>query len=430
MAGLTNWAGNVTFGPRRLHRPSSVAELRELVAASDRARALGTGHSFNRIADTSGDLICLAGLPREVEVDADRTAVRVAGAVRYGELAARLEAAGLALHNLASLPHISVAGACATGTHGSGNANRGLATAVSELELVTADGGMVTLRRTEGDTGGDDVRGAVVGLGGVGIVTSLTLDVEPTYTVRQWVYDDLPLARLDEHADEVFAAAYSVSLFTTWTGPRIDQVWLKRRDGAASPARQPVPQPRWLDARLADGPRHPVPGKPSESCTPQLGVPGPWHERLPHFRMEFTPSSGAELQSEFLLPRRHLVEALHTIESIRHVVAPVLQVSEIRTVAADDLWLSPCSGRDTVGFHFTWIADTAAVLPVLELVEERLAPFDPRPHWGKLFQADPATLRDRYPRWTDFRRLLDRHDPTGTFRNEFLSRCFPPGSTR
>ena len=412
----TNWAGNVTFSARRIHRPASLDELRRLVAGSDRIRALGTAHSFNRIADSAGDLVSVAGLPPAIALDPDRGSVTVAAGVRYGELAGHLHRTGHALRNLGSLPHISVGGACATGTHGSGDGNGSLSTAVRGLEMVTADGDLVTLSR---DADGDELDGAVVGLGCLGVVTSLTLDVVPAFGVRQYVYDGLPREQLAERFDEVFASAYSVSLFTGWGGGRIDQVWQKRLD---SPDAGP-PEPRWLGARLAATSRHPVPGRSGASCTQQLGVPGPWHQRLPHFRLEFTPSAGEELQSEYLVPRGRAVEALAAIDRIAELVTPVLQVSEVRTVAADGLWLSPSYRRDSVALHFTWVKDPAAVTPVLAAVEDALAPFDARPHWGKLFGVDPDTLARGYERLPDFRRLVRRYDPAGTFRNELTDRC-------
>jgi alditol oxidase len=411
-----NWAGNITFNAARVHRPSSVPELQELVAGSDRLRALGTGHSFNRIADTSGDLVSLAGLPDSVRIDPEAATVTVSGGLRYGDFVARLHEQGYALRNLASLPHINVVGACVTATHGSGERNGNLATAVSGMELVLADGERATLTR---DADGDVFRGAVVGLGALGVITSLTLDVVPTYDVRQHVYDDLALDQLAEHFDEIEAAAYSVSLFTNWRTSRVNNVWLKQR------ADEPIPPRTWLGATLADGPRHPISGMPGTNCTEQLGVPGPWHARLPHFRLEFTPSRGDELQSEYVVERRHGLDAFAALDRIRGQIAPVLQTCEIRTTAADDLWMSYNFHRDSAAFHFTWAPDAAAVTPVVAAIEERLAPFEPRPHWGKIFLAGPEVISQRYERWDDFRGLLVRFDPAGKFRNGFIDRHFP-----
>jgi xylitol oxidase len=416
----TNWAGNVTFGAERFRRPASVPQLQRLVARSTKVRALGTGHSFNRLADTPGDLVCVAGLPCLIEVDAAADTVTVSAGLTYGEVAAALHQAGRALPNLASLPHISVAGACATGTHGSGDGNGSLATAVSAAEMVTADGDLVTTGR-----GTDPGRfpGTVVALGALGIVTRMTLDTVPAFDLRQYVYEDLPAGQVTEHFDEIFSSAYSVSLFTDWRGPRIRQAWLKQRADAPGAG---APGPRWMGGRAADGPRHPVPGLSPAACTEQLGGPGPWHERLPHFRPEFTPSAGDELQSEYLLPRAHAADALSALQLVAGRLAPVVRTSEIRTIAADELWLSPCYQRDSVGFHFTWVRDWPAVAPAVALVEERLEPLRARPHWGKLFGTPPETVRGLYPRWDDFRRLTHWYDPAGKFRNDLLDRYFPP----
>ena len=416
-SGTRNWAGNVVFGAKRFHTPSSVAELQELVAGSAAVRALGSGHSFNTIADTSGDLVSVAGLPRVVDIDAAEGTVTVSAGLRFGEFTGAVHEAGFALHNLGSLPHISVAGACATGTHGSGVGNGSIATAVRAVEFVGADGELVRLAR--GDEG---FEGSVLSLGALGVVTRMTLDLRPTFDVQQWVYDGLPHAQLRGHFDEIMASAYSVSLFTGFRGDRVDQVWIKDRVGADGPRTAPA---RWFGATLADGPRHPVPGMSPRFSTEQAGVPGPWQARLPHFRLEFTPSSGEELQSEYFVARRDAVAAFGALDRVRDRIAPLLQIAEIRTVAADELWLSPSRHTDTVAFHFTWVPDTAAVLPVLGAIEAALAEFGAVPHWGKVFTTAPEAVAARYERYDDFRRLVRRFDPEGTFHNDFLERFFP-----
>jgi xylitol oxidase len=191
-----------------------------------------------------------------------------------------------------------------------------------------------------------------------------------------------------------------VSLFTDWATVR---AWVKATG----------PLTDWFGLRPADGPRHPIPGVPAEWCTTQGGEPGPWFERLPHFRADFTPSAGDELQSEFMVPRAHATAAIEVLRAAGDRIRPVLQISEIRTVARDDLWLSPMFERDVVCFHFTWIADTARVLPVVELVEELLAPYEPRPHWGKVFTRAPRP----HP---GFAALAREFDPKGVFANDFL----------
>ncbi|MEV4511469.1 FAD-binding protein [Dactylosporangium sp. NPDC049525] len=400
---LTNWAGNIAFGAARVHRPSTVDQVRDVVAGAERVRVLGSGHSFNEIADTPADLVSVAGLPPRPRIDAAAGTVTVAGGIRYGELAAFLDAEGFALHNLGSLPHISIAGAVATGTHGSGAALGNLATAVAGIELVTAGGELVRLAR-----GDADFAGAVVSLGALGVVVGVTLDVRPAFTIRQFVFEHLPRTVLDARWEEIATAGYSVSLFTDWSGDTVNQLWLKLADGE---------EPDGFGATPAVRTMHPIAAMSPESCTEQGGVPGPWHRRLPHFKLEFTPSSGEELQTEFFVARGDAVEAFAAIERLRHLVTPVLQISEIRVVAADELWLSPHHRRDSVALHFTWIRDGARVAPVVAALEDALAHLAPRPHWGKVFHHAP-----RPERLGDFLALRDRLDPDRKFGNAFVER--------
>ncbi|MEY9931150.1 xylitol oxidase [Catenulispora sp. GP43] len=414
---IRNWAGNVVFSPARSHYPASLDEVRRIVAGARSVRVLGTGHSFNRLADTDtdGDLVVLDALPAEARVDPDAGTATVSAGLRLADLAARLHAAGFALAALPSLPHISLAGACATGTHGSGDGNQGLASLVSGMQLVGPDGDVVELSR--GDSA--DFDGAVVGLGALGVVTRMTVDVVPTFDVAQSVYEGIAVPELIARFEEVFSAGYSVSAFTEWRGEA--SVWVKTKV-VGEALETPRPEDGWLGGRLATRAAHPIPGMSAENCTEQLGVPGPWHERLPHFRPEFTPSSGAELQSEFFVPRSRAAEALDAVRELGPLVAPVVQISEIRTVAADELWLSPAYRRDSVAVHFTWIADRAAVQPALAAVERALMPLGARPHWGKVFSGGPAAAMAGYERAGDFRELVDRYDPEGKFRNDFVRR--------
>ena len=394
-----------------IHRPSTLEQVQEIVAAARQVRAVGSRHSFNDIADAE-ELVELSALPAEVVLDREAATVSFGGGVTYGELAAALRGEGMALHNMASLPHISVAGAVATATHGSGDASGNLATAVAALEMVTSTGAIVTAAR-----GDADFDGLVVGLGALGVVTRLTLDVEPTYDMRQRVFEDLAWDRLFEHFDEITAAGESVSVLTRW-GEAVDQVWVKSR---ATDAPEAV-RPDLFGARPATVERHLILGLDPVNCTPQLGRPGSWADRLPHFRMGFTPSSGAELQSEFLVSREHAVAAIEAVRPLADRVRPFLQVCEIRTVAADRLWMSPQYRRDTVGLHFTWALEPEGVVGVLADLEPALARFEARPHWGKLFLADATTIAPLYERLPDFSRLIETHDPRGAFRNEWLER--------
>ena len=414
---VRNWAGNVEFRAARVHRPSTLEELRQIVARAQAVRVLGTGHSFNRIADTPGDLILPHDLPGSVEIDAAAGTATVTAGMRLAEISARLHEAGYALANLPSLPHISLAGACATGTHGSGDTNRNLAAFVRAVQLVDAAGEVVELARGVDE----DFAGVPVGLGALGVVTRMTVDVEPTFDVAQFVYEDVAVDEVIARHEEVHASGYSVSTFTDWADERA-KVWLKLRadaEGAFTP-----PGQTWLGGSLARHGSHPVPGMPAENCTEQLGVPGPWHERLPHFRPEFTPSSGEEIQSEFFVPRAAAGAAFEAMRGLGKRIASVLQVSEIRSIAADDLWLSPTCGRDSFALHFTWIADRATVTPVLAAIEDALLPLGARPHWGKFFVSGPAAALATYDRAADFGRLLERRDPGGKFRNAYMERLF------
>jgi xylitol oxidase len=406
----TNWAGTHVFRAGTLHRPTTHAQLREIVARAPRVRVLGSRHSFSAIAD-SAELVSLDGLPADVVVDHAAGTVTCNAGLKYGELAAALAKEGVALHNLASLPHISIAGAVATATHGSGDANGNLAAAVSGLELVTSTGDVVTASR-----GDADFDGLVVGLGALGAVTRISVAIEPTYEVRQRVFEGLSWEALFECFDDISATGYSVSVFTRW-GETVDQVWVKSRVTDA-PEQQRAELFGAVAATLA---RHPILGLDPVNCTPQLGVPGPWSDRLPHFRMGFTPSKGEEIQSEYHVARPHAAAAIQAVRGVADKLRPVLLVCEVRTIAADRLWMSPQYGQATVALHFTWTREPEAVARVLVELEAALAPFDPRPHWGKVFLADAATLAPRYERLPDFARLAGRLDPRGAFRNDWLA---------
>jgi alditol oxidase len=406
-AVVSNWAGTYAYRAQALHRPVTLEQLQELVARAPRIRVLGSRHSFSDIGD-SAELVALDALPADVVVDHAAGTVSFGAAVRYGELAEALHAEDVALHNLASLPHISVAGAVATATHGSGDRSGNLATAVAALELVTSDGEVVSAAR-----GDEEFDGLVVGLGALGAVTRLTLDVEPAYEIAQHVYEGLAWDALFEHFDEITGCGDSVSVFTLWDDAA-GSVWVKSRAGSA--------RDDLFGAVPATGERHPVPGLDPVHSTRQMGVPGRWSDRLPHFQMGFTPSTGEEIQSEYFVPRAHAVAAIEAVRALGDAIRPALQVAEIRTIAADRLWLSPQYGQDTVGFHFTWKREPEPVGRLAAALEVALAPFAPRPHWGKLFFAGAATIADRYERLPDFARLAEHLDPRGAFRNDWLER--------
>ncbi|WP_305791135.1 D-arabinono-1,4-lactone oxidase [Curtobacterium sp. B18] len=410
----TNWAGNVTYRASGLARPTSVAAVQELVSRTPRLTALGSRHSFNTIADTDALQVSLADLPPVLDIDTDRRVVRVAAGMIHSQVAAGLEARGWALANLASLPHISTAGAVATGTHGSGVRNPSLAQAVVGLEIVRASGDRAFVDASTPDGSLDAHR---VALGALGVVTAVELAIEPTFQVATTVHLDLPWEAVAAHFDAVVSDAYSVSLFTSFDDRGARQVWVKHRTDEPAPVVDLVA----LGARPADGPVHPGENDPA-GVTEQGGVPGPWSERLPHFRSSFTPSTGAEIQAEYLLPAGSAVEALQALRALEPVFAPILIAAEVRTIAADTAWLAPSSERQSVGIHFTFRRDADAVAAAVERIEDVLAPFDARPHWGKVSAASAERLHEAYPRLSDFAALARDLDPTGRFRNAFLAR--------
>jgi xylitol oxidase len=412
---LKNWAGNLTYSTDSVFYPKTVEEVQQLVKQHSKLRALGTRHCFNNIADSRDHLLSTKEMNQVVSLDAKAGTVTVEGGIKYGELAPYLDKQGFALHNLASLPHISVGGSVTTATHGSGIKNGNLSSAVRGLEVVTADGSVVHFSKA---ADAEKLNAAVVGLGAIGVLTKVTLAVQPTYMMRQNVFTGLPVAQLKDNFEKIMSAGYSVSLFTDWQTDHINEVWIKSRVGTDTDHNQP----EFYGAKAATKNLHPIIDLSAENCTEQMGVPGPWYERLPHFKMGFTPSSGKELQSEYFVPLQNAVEAMEAVSKLGKQIGPHLFITEIRTIAADDLWMSACRHQTSVTIHFTWKQETEAVLQLLPQIEKELAPFNARPHWGKVFTMAPEVLQSRYEKLGDFRKMVAEYDPKGKFRNGFLER--------
>ena len=409
----SNWAGNYVYRAEQVYEPGSVEELQQRMWEAGRKKALGSRHCFNDIADSPNVQLSTRALNKVIELDEVESLLTVGAGARYGDFSVALYERGFAVHNLASLPHITVAGACATGTHGSGVTNGNLATSVLSFDLVKPDGSLVTLDRDH-----PDFPAVTVGLGAFGIVTQLTLELQPAFDVRQDLFLDLPVSALEEHFDDIMSSGYSVSLFTTYGGDTVSEVWIKRRTDREAPD---LPAD-FYGARAATEEMHPIAGLDPVNTTSQLGVPGPWYDRLPHFRMGFTPSAGKELQAEYFVARTDAVAAMRALRALGERIDPLLMISEVRTIRADDFWMSPAYRRDSVALHFTWKQEEPAVRALLPLIEAALAPFAVRPHWGKLFTLETETLRQRYPRFDDFVALAQRYDPEGRFRNDYLDR--------
>ena len=410
----TNWSGNYHYSTDKVLQPATVAETQDAVRSVAGVRALGTRHSFNGIADSTIAQISTLKL-KDITLDAKAHTVTVGAGIRYGDLAVVLDAKGFALHNLASLPHISVGGACCTATHGSGRGNGNLATAVTAIEFVAGDGSVRTLSR---DKDGDRFAGAVVALGSLGVVTHLTLAVQPRFDMTQIVYQDLPFSELEHHLADIMGAGYSVSLFTDWQNGRAGEVWIKRRvdQGGAS-----APPAHFYNATLATRKLHPILGHPAEACTDQMNIVGPWYERLPHFKLNFTPSSGQELQTEFFVPFERGYDAIRAVETMRDRITPHLYITELRAIAADDLWMSMAYQRASLAIHFTWKLEPDAVMNLLPQIERTLAPFGARPHWAKVFTMSSSQIEPLYPRMKDFRALCKEFDPQQKFLNRYIA---------
>lgn len=412
---LYNWAGNLQFSTSHIHHPKNLDEAVSLVKKLPKLRVLGSRHSFNTIADSEQHLLSTTFLNRLVDFDKENRKVTVEAGMKYGDLCLLLEKEGYALHNLASLPHISIAGSISTGTHGSGIKNGNLSSAVAAIEFIDGNGSLVRLTR-ENDP---SFMGAVVGLGAIGMLTKVSLDIEPSYDMAQVIYKDLPILALKDHLQEIMSAGYSVSLFTDWTSEKINQVWVKKRANENGTFDFPSELFWGLPFEKAV---HPVPSMSAESCTAQLGETKKWFEILPHFKMEFQPSAGKELQSEYFIPIEHAFEAISSIQEMAKEISPLLFISEIRAIKADELWLSPCFQRDTIAIHTTWKQEIPEVMGILPKMEKKLAPYQARPHWAKLFTISPSELENGYPKLNDFRNLILQHDPEGKFRNSFIEK--------
>ena len=409
---MQNWSKNVDFNDRGYLQPDSLTELQELIRSNAKIRARGTAHCFNEIANTSSYAINLAKMPRVIEVSAETKSVKVSPGLTYGELAPVLHSQGWALNNLASLPHISIAGSISTGTHGSGIKNQNLANQVLSLDMVTAEGELRHIDRTS-----PAFNALVVGLGLGGIVYQYELKIEPTFEVRQVIYPDIPLDVLQRSFDQIMGSAYSVSYFTDWSSAQVGNLWCKFRDDEV------IPESIGGSGK-ADKKFHPIPSVDPVACTEQLGVPGHWHDRLSHFKLEFTPSVGEEIQTEFFVDRKDAAAAIEAVSQLGSEITPLLWITELRTFAADNLWLSGAYERDCLAIHFTW-KKLDAIYPVIEKVEAALRPFNYRPHWGKVFTADATYLKSVYPKMAEFQALVQALDPTKKFENSF-TRTFLP----
>ncbi|WP_243074402.1 FAD-binding protein [Microbacterium sp. SS28] len=406
-----NWAGTYEYAAPRIVTASTVEDVQRIVREGGPVHALGTRHSFTDLPDTAGTLIDVSGLVGDIVIDEDARTATVAAGTRYGIVAQALDERGWALHNMGSLPHISVAGATATATHGSGDGNGVLTTAVRGIRYVGADGEVHDVQRGE-----PDFAALAVGVGAFGIIVALTLDIEPSYRARQDIYAGVSWDAALADLAALTGAGYSVSLFTRWDPETIEAVWVKTRLAADDDA---VPD-TLLDGHRATGPDSPLGS--GDNITEVGGVPGPWMLRLPHFRLDSEPSFGEEIQTEYFVPREHGAAALDAVRALGDSIRPHLVVSEIRTAVRDELWLSGAYQQDIVIIHFTWFDRPDEVGELLPVIEAALAPFRARPHWGKVHGFTADEIARVHPRLADARAVFERLDPEGRFSNAHLER--------
>jgi xylitol oxidase len=428
---LSNWGGNFRFSTTDIRFPRSLDEVVDAVKEGapkstpggvgppvKHLRALGSRHSFSKIADTAEMLVSLSAMNRILAVNpgsaTEAPTITVEGGAIYTDVTPFVEFIGAAFHNQLTLSEVSVAGSINTGAHGTGITNGILATQVRSVELVLANGTVTTLRK------GVDAAfpAAVVGLGAFGVVTKVELEMQASYQMTQHVFLNLPFTTLTDQFDTIMSSAYTVQAWTDWSDPtNFNQVWVGDRDDDAADFST---APAFYGATRAPAQVTPVAALPPTYVVPQ-GVAGPWNERLVCYRLGLSGFNGDEIQSEYILPITNAKAALEAIAALATQIAPLCYVSVVRTIAADDFWLSPAYGRDSVAIHFTWKPQLDAVVALLPTIESALAGLDAVPHWGKFFTMAPSVFLQRYDKLAEWKATAAAYDPSGRFRNAFLN---------
>jgi len=412
---MKNWAGNLTFSAKEYIEIDSISKLQSIVSKASGVKVLATGHSFNDIADTNQTQISIKNLSNKIEIDSIKKVVLVPAGMQYADVCRYLETKGWALFNTASLGEITVAGAMLTGTHGSGSNNPVLSDCVEGIEMVLESGEIFNISREDSD----EFFGFVISLGALGVFTKLKLKIVESFSIKQFVYENIGIQSISENFDDVFDKSYSVSYFSNWKKNSTGQIWMKFLDNNNFPQLPSV----WLDGNIANANQHPVKVNDPSPCTDQMGVSGKWLYRLPHFKLDSSPASGDEVQTEYLVDRAYVSHYIDELSNIGDEIAARVYATEIRTIKADDLWLSGAHGRQTVGFHFTW-KKSDSLQTFLPKIEEILGNHNGRPHWGKLFSTPRENLIGRYPKYSNFEDLLKKYDPNKKFRNSFINRYF------
>ena len=412
---MKNWAGNLTFSAKEFIEIDNISKLQQVVSNSQGVKVLATGHSFNAIGDTKDTLISLKNLSNGIEIDSQNAQALIPAGMAYADAARYLESKGWAFSNMASLGEVKIAGAISTGTHGSGSNNGVLSTSVVGLEIVLGSGELLTIDQSNSE----EFAGFVISLGALGVFTKIKMRIVPSFSVKQFVYENIGIQAVAENFDTVFNSAYSVSYFSNWAKNSTGQIWMKFLDDSSSDNLSD----NWLGANQAKAKQHPVKINNPDPCTDQLGISGKWLYRLPHFKLDSSPASGDEVQTEYLVDRKYVKEYIQDLRTIGDEIAPRVYATEIRTIKSDELWLSGAYQRETVGFHFTW-KKSDTLVDFLPRIEEILGKHHGRPHWAKLFSVKSDELSARYPKYSNFEALLKKYDPKKKFRNKFIDQYF------
>lgn len=397
---LHNWGGNFNYSTQNIQYPRSVAEVQQIVKNAGKLRVVGSRHSFSKIADSECTMLSTIGLNKIIGINGSIPSVTVQGGLTYTDLLTSLNTAGFALPNLASLAEISVGGAASTNAHGTGVANQALANHIRSMEIVLANGSLLTIGPND-----PRLKGMAAGLGAFGVVTQLELKLVPAFNITTYTYVNMPVQNSYENFAALQNMGFGVLLVNMFTAP---DAW----NIAIVYARSDANNTAMLTSNLFGGTLVSQTTQPSYLALlsiAQIGLSG---------------VDGNEIQTEYFVPISKAVEAIKAVTAVANStnIFPSLATAfVIRTIASDDLWMSEYYGNDTmVAIHFSWQNNVTAVEAVLPQLERAMIPYGARPHWGKMFTMEPEDFLPHYPKVNEFKKLAEQLDPKGKFRNEFL----------
>jgi L-gulonolactone oxidase len=421
-----NWGGNQACTPLSLERPSSEDELVALVhraaAAGERVKVVGAGHSFTDIACTDGRMVSLDGYDHFLEVDTRAATVKVEGGITIAALGQALAEVGLAQPNLGDVAYQSIAGAISTATHGTGGRLGNISTQVKALSLVTADG----VLECSAEDNADVFQAARVGLGALGVISTVTLQCVPAFTLRSI---QAP-RQLDEVLDAVEDLVAANDHFEFFWIPHSDRVLAITNNRTDAPAHPPGKVSAYFNDIVMENHAFGLLQRLGRANTTWIPALGRVTGRLLNARDVADVSHRVFanqrlvrfVEMEYALPRPALAAAVRDVRSM--IDRQGLRISfpvEVRIAAADDIWLSTASGRDT-GYIAVHVFQGLPFDRYFREVEAIMNGYEGRPHWGKMHYQTAETLRPRYPHWADFIGVRDRLDPEGRFSNAYLDR--------